>query len=61
LDDRRRFLRNGEPPFFVVMCFNTVMGNDPQDHADMPADDEFADEMLGDVSGGTTPSTMPRR
>jgi hypothetical protein len=28
------------------------MENDPKDKIDVPADDELADEMLGDVSGG---------
>jgi hypothetical protein len=28
------------------------MANDPQDNVDVPADDELADKMLGDVSGG---------
>jgi hypothetical protein len=27
------------------------MTNDPQDNVDVPADDELADELLGDVSG----------
>ena len=36
----------------VVVCLNIAMENDPQDIVDVPADDELADEMRGDVSGG---------
>jgi hypothetical protein len=28
--------------------------NDPKDNVDVTADDELSEEMLGDVSGGTT-------
>ena len=32
--------------------FECAKENVPQDNVDVPADDELADEMLGDVSGG---------
>jgi hypothetical protein len=47
-----RFLRNGEPPFFVVVCFHMHMTNDPQDNVDVTADDELSDDVLKSVSGG---------
>ena len=41
----------------VVMCFNTMMQNDPKDNVDVPADDELSDETLDEVSGGSRSSS----
>jgi hypothetical protein len=43
------------------MCFAALMANDPQDEVEVTVDDEVSDELLDDVSGGSGPSTMPRR
>jgi hypothetical protein len=43
------------------MCFAALMANDPQDEVEVTVDDEVSDELLDEVSGGSGPSTMPRR
>lgn len=39
------------------MWFAEPMANDPQDNADVTADDELSDEVLSGVSGGAVMGT----